>query len=576
MLKKFVERTHDYHVFGQQSFNATEWWHHAVIYQIYPRTFKDSNGDGNGDLQGIISKLDHFQELGIDAIWLTPIYPSPQIDGGYDISDYRGIDPVYGTMDDFEELVANAKAKGLRVLMDLVPNHSSDQHEWFQKSIKKEGKYADYYVWKDGRGEDGMEPPTNWNSVFDGACWTYHPERCQFYLHQFAKEQPDLNFENPDVVQEMKDILIFWLEKGVSGFRIDAIRYLFEQFKDEPLANDGLTDVPNYHDYYDHIYSADQDETYNMVYQWRKLCDDFTAVHGGEPRILMTESYTSMKEVMRYYGEGDKLNGVHISFNFELMEIKANTSARDIVFVIHEWFAYMPVGAMPNWVLGTHDQHRVSTKLKSRVKANMMNMLISVLPGVMVTYNGEEIGMENGEVTFEQGKEPRGLAAGPKNFDRVSRDFERTPFHWDDSNNAGFTESGVEPWLPVSKKYKENNLVKEKVTKASVYQNYKALLRLRQSSKALRDGSWEIHSINKDGILVIRKYPGEKSVVFVCHLGVTSNPFEIDLVTCGYQGIIIFDVIATSIEEKFSSTLKLDNSKLILNPYDNYVLLERK
>ncbi|XP_022913510.2 maltase 1-like [Onthophagus taurus] len=560
-------------VFGQQSV-VSEWWQHAVIYQIYPRTFKDSDGDGNGDLQGIISKLDHMQEMGVDAVWLSPIYPSPQVDGGYDISDYRGIDPIYGTMEDFEELVAKANEKGMRIVMDLVPNHSSDQHEWFQKSVKKEGKYADYYVWRDGRGEDGMEPPTNWNSVFAGPAWTYHPERGQFYLHQFAKEQPDLNFENADVVQEMKDIISFWLEKGISGFRVDAIRHLFEEYKDEPLSNNG--DPPNSHGYYEHIYSADQDGTYDMVYQWRKLCDDFTAVNGGEPRILMTEAYTNVKEVMRYYGENDALDGAQFPFNFDLIGLNVETDARDIVLLVHTWFAYMPVGATPNWVLGNHDQHRISTRIGSRLKANMMNMLTSVLPGVMVTYNGEEIGMENGEVTFEQGKDPSGLAAGPEGFDAISRDFERTPYHWDDSDNAGFTESGVEPWLPVSKKYKETNLAKEKVTKASVYQNYKALLELRNTSRALREGTWEIYSINKDGLLVIRKYPGEKSVVFVCHLGVTTKPFEIDLLAYGFQPTNqVFDVIATSVEDKFSSTLELNNSKITVNPNEDYVLLER-
>lgn len=236
-----------------------QWWRKTVFYQIYPRSFKDSNGDGIGDLKGITSKLDHLKATGIDATWLSPIFQSPMIDFGYDISDYKAIHAEYGTMDDFHELISKAKELGIKIILDFVPNHTSDQCEWFIKSANREAGYEDYYVWRDGLVSDDGEavPPNNWVSVFYGSAWTYHPIRKQFYLHQFTKEQPDLNFRNPKVKDEMKDVLRFWLDKGVDGFRIDAVNHLFEdeEFKDEPAS--GKETDPLSYDFLDHIYTKD-------------------------------------------------------------------------------------------------------------------------------------------------------------------------------------------------------------------------------------------------------------------------------------------------------------------------------
>lgn len=260
---------------------AEEWWKTATFYQIYPRSFKDSDNDGVGDLQDIISKLEHLKDAGVTAAWLSPIYSSPQVDQGYDISNFTDIHYEYGTLDDFDQLVAKAKTLGIRVVLDFVPNHSSDQHVWFQKSENREPGYEDYYVWRDGTPQGG--PPNNWISVFKYAAWEFSEVRQQYYLHQFAKEMPDLNYRDPGLVQEMKDVLKFWLDRGVDGFRIDAIPHMFEDVNmpDEPLSGDPNAQEWEY-GYLNHIYTKDQDETFDMVYQFREFVDAYAESTGRD------------------------------------------------------------------------------------------------------------------------------------------------------------------------------------------------------------------------------------------------------------------------------------------------------
>jgi alpha-glucosidase len=336
-----------------------QWYNSANFYQIYPRSYVDSNGDGVGDLQGIKTKLQYIKDLGMDGLWLSPIFKSPMADFGYDISDFRDIHNEFGTMQDFDELSNECKKIGLRLILDFVPNHSSDEHEWFKKSERREPGYEDYYIWRDAKVHpvtNSLVPPTNWMSTFRFSAWRWSDTRQQMYYHMFHYKQPDLNYRNPKLVQEMKDILTYWMEKGVDGFRIDAIPSLFERmnsdgsFPDEPRSYN-----PNC-DRYDecslnHTSTIDQEETYDMAYQWRKLVDDFSASHNADPKVLMTESYSRIDLTQRYYGNG-VVEGSHIPFNFELMKrVNLTSTAEDYKSIIEEWLNMMPPGHMANWVV---------------------------------------------------------------------------------------------------------------------------------------------------------------------------------------------------------------------------------
>lgn len=339
--------------------NAADWWEGGNFYQIYPRSFKDSDGDGVGDLQGIKSKIQYVKDLGMDGVWLSPIYKSPQADFGYDISDYRGIDSNYGTLDDFQELIDECERIGLKLILDFVPNHTSDEHQWFQKSEKRVQGYENYYVWRDGKIDNHtglLVPPTNWVSFFRYSAWRWSNIRKQFYLHQFLYKQPDLNYRDPKLVQEMKDVLTYWMEKGVAGFRIDIIVCLFEKmnadgsFPDEPVDNK-LCNTDDFC-YLNHIHTQDQEETYDMAYQWRALLDDFKKTNGGDTRIIMTESYSEIEKQQRFYGDRVSRNGSYVPFNFEMIKTMNNQStAKQYKYAVDAWLQNMPKDVEANWVV---------------------------------------------------------------------------------------------------------------------------------------------------------------------------------------------------------------------------------
>lgn len=345
---------------------AKDWWQAAQIYQIYPRSFKDSNGDGIGDLQGVISKLSYLKEIGINATWLSPIYTSPMADFGYDIANFFDINPEYGTLEDFDQLIAEANKLGLKIIMDFVPNHSSDENIWFQKSVNREKGYEDYYVWHDGYVDANgqRQPPSNWLQAFRGSAWEWNEKRQQYYLHQFAVKQPDLNYRNPDVVAQMKRVLTYWLDRGVAGFRVDAVPWMFEVlpnattglYPDEPLS--GLyPDDPLNCDHLKHVYTQDQPETIDMVYQWRKLLEDYQRIHGGDTRILMIETWSTIDQVMKMYGN-KTTEGAQVPFNFQFITgghadlENSDLPAGGFVDIISKWMDNMPPGRTPNWVVG--------------------------------------------------------------------------------------------------------------------------------------------------------------------------------------------------------------------------------
>lgn len=340
--------------------NNLDWWENGNFYQIYPRSFKDSDGDGIGDLNGITEKLPYLKELGVTGTWLSPIFNSPMYDFGYDISNYTSIHPDYGTMADFEKLSKRCKELGLRLILDLVPNHSSDEHEWFQKSIKRDPEYENFYVWHPGKVDNvtgKRVPPSNWLSVFHNSAWDWNDQRKEYYLHQFSVKQPDLNFREPKVRQKIEEIINFWLGKGVSGFRVDAVPHFYEisidkngNYPDEPLSGQ-CTNDPTNDCYLNHIYTKHLNETFELVYKWRNQMDQYKKVHGGDTRILMLEVSADLGTMMRYYGDG-KRKGSRIPFNFELLfQVTNQTKASQIKNIVDSWLLKMPSDEYANWVV---------------------------------------------------------------------------------------------------------------------------------------------------------------------------------------------------------------------------------
>ncbi|XP_050298022.1 maltase 2-like [Anthonomus grandis grandis] len=494
---------------GKYSGLYDDWWQNAVLYQIYPRSFKDSNNDGNGDLQGIIDKLDYFVTTGIDGVWLSPIYKSPQVDTGYDISDFKDVDPIYGSLEDLKLLVNEAHKRNLKFILDYVPNHTSDHHAWFLASVNGTAPYDDYYIWKNASYVNGTRtPPNNWLSYFGGSAWEWNDQRQQYYLHQFSIAQPDLNYRNPKVVEEMKNVLRYWLDFGVDGFRMDAVVALFEDefFRDEPLANNTSVSADN-HDFLDHIYTNNLNETYELIYQFRDLLEEFNANNSNlSTRIMMTEVYANLEDTMRYYVSDDNTRlGAHFTFNFItfIQETKMNFTAMELAHNIMLFDFNVPFGSTPNWVLGNHDNTRVSTRLGVE-NVDAFNMLIALLPGVQITYQGEEIGQENGEVTCEQGYDPQAIK-NCSTFSETSRDFERTPFQWNNSTNAGFND-GHSAWLPVSKKYLNTNLAAQDISGLDSHYNiYKTAVQVKKEFKIVRDIETLSWGGNIEGVFYFRR-----------------------------------------------------------------------
>lgn len=395
-----------------------DWYKNSLVYQIYPRSFKDSNGDGIGDLNGITSKLEHIADIGAHALWLSPIYTSPQVDFGYDIANFTDVDPVYGTLADFDRLVAKAKSLGLKVILDFVPNHSSDKHEWFKKSAQRIKPYDEYYVWRDGKMVNGTrKPPNNWLSVFWGSAWEWNPTRKQYYLHQFAVGQPDLNYRSPALQQEMKNVLKFWMNRGAEGFRIDAINHMYEdaRFRDEPRRNvPGLSDDD--YESLDHIYTKNLPETYDVLKSWRQLLNNHSKA--ADTKMILTEAYTSLDLTLKFYRSGS-----NVPFNFMFIaELNNQSSAADFKLKIDNWMKIVPnkPAYVANWVVGNHDNHRAATRY-GVMRADQLSMLAIILPGVSVIYNGDEIGMVDRPFTYEETVDPAGCNAGPDRYYRGCR-----------------------------------------------------------------------------------------------------------------------------------------------------------
>ncbi|XP_062320204.1 amino acid transporter heavy chain SLC3A1 [Osmerus eperlanus] len=462
------------------------WWQSSPVYQIYPRSFKDSNGDGVGDLKGITEKLQHFVDLNIKAVWISPFYKSPMIDFGYDVEDFRSVDPLFGTMQDFDDLLNKMHDMGLKLIMDFIPNHTSDKHQWFQRSQAREEKYKDYYIWVDC---DGITPPNNWVSIFGNSSWTYDEVRGQCFYHQFLKEQPDLNFRNPQVQKEMIDIIRFWLEKGVDGFRMDAVKHMLEakHLRSEPQVDPNQppeavdTEFELHHDY-----TTTQLGLHDIMREWRAVLDQFSR-EPGRYRFMVTESYDyeEIDKTMMYYGTPQVKEG-DFPFNFYLLDLPKNMSGNWVRDLVNLWMTNMPEGKWPNWVVGNHDKPRITSSAGPGYK-RVINMLLLTLPGTPTTYYGEEIGMENIQVNISDIQDPFGK------FDPNStRDPSRSPMQWEEGLNAGFSNSLNGSWLPLHPDFQTVNVKAQQGDPGSVMFQYKTLSRLRQAQLPLHRG-WMCH-----------------------------------------------------------------------------------
>ncbi|HLA45316.1 MAG TPA: alpha-amylase family glycosyl hydrolase, partial [Aggregatilineales bacterium] len=451
-----------------------KWWQTAVVYQIYPRSFKDSSGDGIGDLQGIIDKLDYLNDgtpdsTGIDAIWISPIYPSPMADFGYDVSDYKNIHPMFGDLETFDRLIAEAHQRGIRIILDYVPNHTSDEHPWFIESrSSRDNAKSDWYIWRDAK-PDGS-PPNNWTSMFGGRGWTWDENRKQYYLHLFLDKQPDLNWRNPDVQEAMLEVLRFWLDRGVDGFRMDVISYLMKNpdLPDNPLLPEIDTrHLPANDLWYrqKHEHDIDQPEIHDILRRIRHLFDEY------EDRVTIGEviGTDSRERWAKYYGQN--LDELHLPFNFDLMHKPWNAAVMRAS--VEKLESVLPPGATPNYVLGNHDVSRFASRFGEQA-VRTAGMLLLTLRGVPTIYMGEELGMVDGKILPEQMQDPQGFNLGVEK----TRDVCRTPFQWSDAPFAGFSE--VEPWLPIAEGYQTCNVEHQRHDPRSVFSLYRKFIHLRK------------------------------------------------------------------------------------------------
>jgi alpha-glucosidase len=454
------------------------WWQTGVIYQVYPRSFKDTTGNGIGDLRGIIERLDYLSDtLAVDALWLSPFYPSPMADFGYDVADYTDVNPLFGDLATFDELVAQTHRHGLKIIVDLVPNHTSDQHPWFIESrASRDNPKRDWYIWADPKPDGG--PPNNWLSVFGGPAWEWDAATGQYYLHSFLKEQPDLNWRNPAVKEVMFDVVRFWLERGVDGFRIDVIHFLIKdsQLRDNPPARTEDTFHGREYDAFEHIYDKNRPEVHDIIRDFRRLLDEY------EGRMAVGEVYLEdIQDWASYYGK--QLDELHLPFNFRLIRTPWNAAA--VRRSVDELEAVLPPGAWPNYVLGNHDQHRLVSRIGT-TQARVAAMLLLTLRGTPTLYYGDEIGMTDVEIPPEREQDPWGKRVPGLG---LGRDPERTPMQWDARPTAGF--STVEPWLPVAPDYQQINVERQLADSASILNLYRCLLAYRKATPALQWGSYQ-------------------------------------------------------------------------------------
>ncbi|XP_055910387.1 uncharacterized protein LOC129944747 [Eupeodes corollae] len=534
---------------------TADWWEDASLYQIYPRSWKDSDGNGVGDLKGITQNLKYLKDIGMTATWLSPIFKSPMVDNGYDISNFTDIDPTFGTLDDFDDLMKKAKEIGLKIILDFVPNHSSDECEWFHKSINREDGYDDFYVWADGKDDPenpGKKlPPSNWIGIFGGSMWTWNEKRQQFYLHQFLDQQPDFNFRNEKVHKQMLDVLKFWLDRGVDGFRIDAVPHMYEKINEDGSYPD---EDPNKNEC-----TRDQYENVELLYEWREFLENYRKQNGGDTRVLLAEAGSPITMIDKYFGNGTH-QGAHLPFNFAMADLRQTSNAKDIEHMIDSWMKVMwNKHKMANWLTGNHDKDRVFDSV-GKNKAGLMNFLLTALPGVTITYYGEEIGMSN-VVTCHRSCSSSEV-----------RNFARSPFQWNDKVSAGFSPTNT-TWLPVNQDYRSVNVKHQLETAGSTLNIFKALQGLKQTEafKAFKNkGGFSYGALNDDVLQVIRRSPNDE-YRFLMNFGDNQEKIS-ELLSSSNEkdDLMEFVVVSKNSPHNVGEKAKLGDIKL--NPFEGVVL----
>ena len=456
--------------------SSLNWWQKTTAYQVYVRSFSDSNGDGEGDIRGVVNKLDYFKDLGVETLILSPIYPSEMKDLGYDVTDYTDIDPRYGTLEDFDQLVdeMHNENRNMKVIIDFIPNHTSDRHKWFTESIAGDEKYKDFYVWRNGSSSG---PPNNWKSVFGGSAWTYHPLRQQYYLHQFFPQQPDLNLRNPEVRQALKDVLNFWLSRKVDGIRIDAVSHLFEDenFEDEAIVK--TQQFGNDYETLSHNKTKAQNENFDILKEWRQIVKKF-----GLNKIIITEAYEEPEQLVRYYGSADDPI-VDLPFQLDLVGLTLTANANQLRTKIESWNKAIDslnwvkssksIGPWSAWVTGNHDKPRLVSRLGTRLSDAFLILVFTIGRNTPVVYYGDEIGMQDNS----------DVPNAAKNEGDSSRFAFRSPMQWNANTSAGFSNS-TDNWVNVHNSYKDFNVETElSGDKNSHLKLFKALVELRKKSE---------------------------------------------------------------------------------------------
>src|SRR3954447_4309730 len=528
-----------------------QWWQHAVFYELYPRSFADANNDGTGDLNGITSKLDYLKQLGVDAVWITPFFPSPQVDFGYDVSDYQDIDPTYGTLDDFDRMVKEGKSRDIRFILDFVVNHTSDQHAWVLDSkSSKTAAHRNWYIWRDGRGPN--DPPNNWISTFGGPAWKLDPTTDQYYYHYFYAGQPDLNWRNPDVEKAMFDVTRWWYKRGAAGFRLDAVDTMFEveDLRDNPtLPGTNKFGDPNT----DEKYNKKLPEMHAALTRLRKVADESDAVLIGE---TWTKNIDELKE---YYGGHTKELQMPMDFLFTKIDRLAPDEFRRQIAGVNS------SGGWPVFVFSNHDIVRAYNRYGDGEHNDQIAKLLAglylTLRGTPILYYGEELGMENNDPKSpDDVKDPIGKRGWPA---EKGRDGERTPMQWNDSENAGF--STAKPWLPVPASYKTHNVAAEDKDPDSILNFYRHLLALRHSDAALLDGDYmPLNESDPHVLSYLRRYKKE-AVLVVLNMSPSPQTANFNLKKQGF-GKAKATTLLTTMKEA-----PTDSSKVSLEPFGVYI-----
>ncbi|HRV65435.1 MAG TPA: alpha-glucosidase [Candidatus Nanopelagicales bacterium] len=506
------------------------WWQTTSIYQVYPRSYQDSDADGIGDLPGIIDRLDYIRDLGVETVWVSPFFASPQMDFGYDVTDYEDVAPEYGTLEDAQRLIDEAHARGLRVMFDLVLNHTSDQHPWFQRSrSSRTNPKADWYIWADGRGRHGRRPPNNWKSAMEfTSAWQYSPIRKQWYLCTFLPFQPDLNWRNPQVKAAMFDSVRFWLDKGVDGFRLDIFGSIM---KNPSLANNPVR--PRLYNGFprltERINTENTPDNIRLAKELRAVVDEYDG-----DRVLLGEVFGSPSVLKSFLGDDDGLQLVFL-FDFLTYQYDADWFARTIT----EFDRNFPAPQQPTYVLENHDRSRTIDRVHGdRAKAAVLAVILLTVRGVPTVYMGQEIGMSNTPLRFKDALDPvastvfRRLpqAVADRMPERLNRDEMRTPMQWDASAHAGFCPDGVSPWLPVNPDYRRVNVASQRSDPDSMLALYRRLFALRREHESLRTGSLALLEALPPGVLGYRR----NDIIVLANLGE-------ELATVRYTGEVLAD-----------------------------------